>query len=190
MDPIIMLIGLLSGISAGPVVVPLAYRPHTKESIDAYFSAAAQSRRFVAGSVVLSNFLNTQYFGEITIGTPPQKFTVVFDTGSSNLWVPGKDCKSLACRVHRRFDSTKSSTFQKVGLDFSIKYGTGELTGIINKDVVNVGGIPLKNTHFAESTNEPGLTFVTARFDGILGLGYQEIAVQKVLPPFYEMINV
>lgn len=47
----------------------------------------------------------------------------------------------------------------------------------------------MKNTDFAEATSEPGLAFAFGRFDGILGLGYDTISVNKMVPPFYQMVN-
>ncbi|KAM3472319.1 hypothetical protein MY5147_005340 [Beauveria neobassiana] len=139
--------------------------------------------------VPVTNFANAQYFSEITIGTPPQTFKVVLDTGSSNLWVPSQSCSSIACFLHSTYDSSSSSTYKKNGSDFEIHYGSGSLTGFVSNDVVSIGDLTIKYTDFAEATREPGLAFAFGRFDGILGLGYDTISVNKMVPPFYQMIN-
>ncbi|KAG8529247.1 Vacuolar protease A [Bacidia gigantensis] len=139
--------------------------------------------------VPVSNFLNAQYFSKIAVGTPPQEFKVVLDTGSSNLWVPSSECSSIACFLHSKYDSSASSTYKKNGSSFEIKYGSGELSGFVSQDTVQIGDIKIKGQDFAEATSEPGLAFAFGQFDGIMGLGYNTISVNKIVPPFYQMLD-
>lgn len=111
------------------------------------------------------------------------------DTGSSNLWVPSSQCSSIACYLHSKYDSSASSTYQKNGSEFAIKYGSGSLTGFVSEDKLKIGDMEIKHQLFAEATSEPGLAFAFGRFDGILGLGYDTISVNNIVPPFYNMIN-
>jgi len=141
----------------------------------------------------LNDYMDAQYYGSVSIGTPPQCFKVCFDTGSSNLWVPGKACTSSACRSHTKFDCTKSTTCQSSSEGFSIQYGSGALNGTIDTDTVCFActGTELCVTgqQFAESTVEPGITFTEAKFDGILGLGYDTISVDKIPTPFTALMT-
>ncbi|XP_022139944.1 aspartic proteinase [Momordica charantia] len=140
--------------------------------------------------VTLKNYLDAQYYGEIAIGTPPQKFTVIFDTGSSNLWVPSAKCLfSVACRFHARYKSSRSSSYEKNGTSASIRYGTGAISGFFSYDNVKVGDLVVNHQVFIEATREPSLTFLVAKFDGLLGLGFQEISVGNAVPVWYNMLE-
>lgn len=137
----------------------------------------------------LTNYLNAQYFTTVTLGSPPQSFKVILDTGSSNLWVPSAECGLLACFLHSKYDHDKSTTYQANGLEFSIRYGSGSLEGYVSTDTLTIGDLVIPKQDFAEATNEPGLAFAFGKFDGILGLGYDTISVNKIVPPVYNALN-
>ncbi|KAG5281798.1 hypothetical protein AALO_G00048940 [Alosa alosa] len=138
----------------------------------------------------LTNYLDTQYFGEISIGSPAQMFNVVFDTGSANLWIPSYNCSPLytACFTHNRYDGSKSHTHIQNGTGFSIQYASGNVRGFLSEDVVVVGGIPVVQV-FAEATALPAIPFVFAKFDGVLGMGYPDVAIDGITPVFDRIMS-
>ena len=110
---------------------------------------------------------------------------MIFDTGSSNLWVPSKECwLSLSCWTHAYYSPYKSSSYVANGSKWDIKYGSGGVSGYWSYDTVNMGGVDIKNTTFGQATKVDGLAFIAAKFDGILGLAYQGISIDHVVPVF------
>ncbi|KAL0608990.1 Renin [Plecturocebus cupreus] len=144
----------------------------------------------VTSSVILTNYMDTQYYGEIGIGTPPQTFKVVFDTGSSNVWVPSSKCSRLytACVYHKLFDASDSSSYKHNGTELTLRYSTGTVSGFLSQDVITVGGITVTQT-FGEVTEMPALPFMLAEFDGVVGMGFIEQAIGRVTPLFDNIIS-
>ncbi|XP_073336756.1 nothepsin [Pagrus major] len=152
------------------------------------FPPGTPSLRLGRSSEKIYNFMDAQYFGEITLGSPEQNFSVIFDTGSADLWVPSSYCVSEACALHKRFRAFESSSFRHDGRMFGIHYGSGHLLGVMARDTLKVGGLTALNQEFGESVYEPGATFVMARFDGVLGMGYPNLAEILGNPVFDNMM--
>ncbi|CAG9863994.1 unnamed protein product [Phyllotreta striolata] len=138
--------------------------------------------KYQSGQVILDNYFNLTYSAEISIGTPPQKFLVLVDTGSPTLWVPSIKCgkDNVACQKHNKYDSTKSSTYKANGTEFMVNYGTSSVVGIVSSDNVEIGGITVTDQLFAEVLVENGDIFPDAKYDGYLGLSYDTIAVNNI----------
>lgn len=153
------------------------------------FSDAFESDYGKVG-VPLNNYMDSQYYGKIQLGSPPQSFQVIFDTGSSNLWVPSAACEwSVACLRHRKYRSPKSSTYSANGTEFKILYGSGGVNGYVSRDVLSMSSTAKVELDFAEITHFGGIAFAFGNFDGIFGLGYSRISVNGIVPPFYRLVE-
>jgi len=127
------------------------------------------------------------YYGKISLGTPRQDFVVVFDTGSGNLIVPGRDCTSEACRMHASFSQRASTTAERINCDGStvgpgeeanaikITFGTGKIVGHCMRDQICIGSA-CSLGGFIAATDETRNPFAHFTFDGVLGLALPRMA--------------
>ena len=198
---------------------------------------------------------------------------MIFDTGSSNLWVAAYNC-SLSCGLHARYDPRKSrcvgphcapsarprrsgchpppllaqrarpalcqrtpphwglklppspaarlarapralpltppalrsqlpplppasapclprrSTYIANGTKFDIDYASGPVSGWVESESVNVGGLQ-SQVQFAMVDNAGGLgpAFLIGQFDGILGLAFKSISEDSMTPVFQAFVK-
>jgi cathepsin D len=126
-----------------PVTLPLnrrstSQRKHTADSArkeaDRLFNkyphfqrpSTPKKRGTAGGTSLVDQDEDTSYYGVVSIGTPPQQFNVILDTGSSDLWVASNQC--LSCQLQSPgFNPQSSSTFVSTNRPIDIQYGSGSL---------------------------------------------------------------
>jgi hypothetical protein len=141
-----------------------------------------------SGHIPLENFMEFQFFGPIAIGSPPQEVLVCFDTGSSDLWVPGKNC--AACAGEDRFNHSQSSTFHEPTTrpSFAVQYGSGKVSGHFGEDVVRVAQFQVQDTTVGiVHTEEESMARMKA--DGLLGLAFDGLSTFSHPPLFFALLE-
>lgn len=102
------------------------------------------------------------YYMPITLGTPPQTFSMILDTGSSVLWVPDSTCSPLSCfNAQHYFNSTASSTYSRISGDtLSASYGSGSASGYLGKDTLTFGNgaVRITKQEFGQATTQASIT--------------------------------
>jgi hypothetical protein len=92
----------------------------------------------------LLNRRNVEYFGVVSVGRPPQTFQVIYDTGSTAFWIPKKNCQSIGANTNhctngqQLYDPGLSKTANAINQTFSVRYGTGTVSGTLYEDYFSV----------------------------------------------------
>ncbi|KAH0826659.1 aspartic peptidase domain-containing protein [Lanmaoa asiatica] len=153
-------------------------------------SHVSRGRHIKRDDISLSEVNSNMWMGTISVGTPPQNFTVDFDTGSADLVLPDQACDST-CDGHTRYDPTASSSSVDLGKAFLLTYRDGsDVNGTQYADNVYMGGYEAVNqTLVVATTYSSG--FQTPAFlpDGLLGMGFPQISVSGTSPVFQTMVS-
>ncbi|KAJ2852697.1 hypothetical protein IWW36_000054 [Coemansia brasiliensis] len=128
-----------------------------------------------------------EYYGEVGIGSPPQKFKLDLDTGSGDVWLAGEECE--VCSHHKKFNPRKSSTYKAEGRKWGISYGDGSFaTGYTIRDTVSIGNLKVPNQVIGLATSE-SRAYQQDTVDGLLGLSYSGVSFIPGVTTFLDNIH-
>jgi len=141
-------------------------------------------RNSLRASVETGVVHKTAYWGSMSIGTPPQPFKVIFDTGSGNLIIPSSECSVPGCQPHKKYNHRSSTTAAAVSNEkgessSEITFGTGQISGDFYRDHMCIGDSLCINANFIAADKETTEPFQEIPFDGIMGLGFRDLSMGK-----------
>ncbi|BFZ60947.1 hypothetical protein YB2330_002002 [Saitoella coloradoensis] len=164
-----------------------AYQASRKKSSYGYKKGKrATSSKKVTATESLTNYGNDgMWAGPITIGG--KTFTIDFDTGSADLWVPSVNCTSTACSGKNLYTYTK--TFKSVTPGFTANYGMGSVSCNKGTETVTVAGLKATTQTFGYCYSLDSGFGGNFAADGLMGMAYQSIAQSGGKPFFNTLIS-
>ncbi|GAA5861451.1 hypothetical protein JCM1840_005375 [Sporobolomyces johnsonii] len=132
-----------------------------------------------AGSVPMTSYQDSEWYGEIDVGTPATPFSVVLDTGSSDLILAEANCSGCSSSTPG-YTPSSSSTSATSSQSFSITYGSGSASGTLVQDTIRIANYTQTSQTFAACDTLDNI--VDGTISGILGLGWSTIASSGATP--------
>ncbi|OSX66049.1 hypothetical protein POSPLADRAFT_1166015 [Postia placenta MAD-698-R-SB12] len=169
------------------------------------YASSLRRRKMSEINVPLGDYYlgtDLQWFGNISVGTPPQTVAVIYDTGSYTLEIDGVQC-GAPCGSQPKFDPSLSATFVDLNENSTLVFETGigvdplesdtdfvmYLTSA--RDTVTIGDIVTQNVSLYTIYNQTA-AFTPDPFSGIQGMGpsidgFWAGVVNKGLPALFGM---
>lgn len=134
------------------------------------------------------------YLATVQIGTPPQDFLILMDSGSADFWVGSETCKTQGtnrgCGNHKFLGPQSSSSFAETQNTFDTAYGTGEVSGPVVTDNVEIAGLSLPNHTFGVANVETeDFSSNQIPFDGLMGLAQSSLSTQQTPTPIESLAS-
>lgn len=112
--------------------------------------------------------MNSDFYANVTVGKPPQDFSVLLNSGMTGLWIPSALCptdKYDMCKDHRLYYQNRSSSHVSEGEQM----GYGGMLAELSSDTVHIAGLSVKKQSFAEVV-QYNFNDSSIPYDGMFGL--------------------
>ncbi|KAG6918902.1 hypothetical protein DXG01_010557 [Tephrocybe rancida] len=177
---------LRSELARGANKVQRGFAAYEKNTGSMHPSSRKSLSKRQTTSIELTSDDNTLWYGEISVGTPEQKFT-----GSTDLFLPSAICTSRGCNGHRKYSTDDSSSAVYLGeaRDWALEYAdSSSVAGRLYNDTVKIGAVTALNQAVGAATEySDGLGVESFPPDGLLGMAFEKISAFHA-PPLTETL--
>jgi hypothetical protein len=153
-----------------------------KQALEGKYGGGGSSntKRSSGSNLLVNQDLDSSYYGSIAVGTPAVAYEVVLDTGSADLWLVDSQC-GQNCNGFPPYTPSSSSTFSNSSKPFAITYGSGQASGYLAQDVVQMAGFQVSNQSLGLCDQiSDGLLIQPV--SELMGLGWQALSSSGATP--------